>query len=46
MDKLDYAKGTDPDKDILSYVMVKTIGNYNQKNTIIKMEDLSRNLII
>lgn len=40
MDKLEYNKGDDPDKDILSYVMVKTIGNYNEKNTIIKMEDL------
>ena len=40
MDKLNYAGGPTPGKDILDYVTVKTIGNYNQKNTIIKMEDL------
>lgn len=40
MDKLDYKSGTDPEKDILNYILVKTISQYNQKNTIIKMEDL------
>lgn len=40
MDVLEYDKGPNPDKDILDYVLVKTIGNYNQKSTIIKMEDL------
>lgn len=28
------------DKDILNYIMVKTIGGYNEKSLIVKMEDL------
>jgi len=40
MEKLKYEDGPDPDTDILNYVTVKTIGNFNEKNTIIKMEDL------
>ena len=40
MTKLEYSKGTDPQRDILNYVMVKTINNYNEKNMIIRMEDL------
>ena len=32
--------GYTKDQDILNYIMVKTIANYNQANTIIKMEDL------
>lgn len=28
------------DKEILNYIMVKTIKDYNQKSLIVKMEDL------
>lgn len=40
METLEYNKGTNPDKDILDYIMVKTVSGFNQKNAIIKMEDL------
>merc|ERR1711924_373930 len=40
MNKLEYDKGNDPDGDILNYIMVKTITGYNQKSTVIKMEEL------
>jgi hypothetical protein len=32
--------GYKTDKEILNYIMVKTIGGYNQKSLIVKMEDL------
>jgi len=28
------------DDEILNYIMVKTIGNYNEKSRIVKMEEL------
>lgn len=32
--------GYETDQEILNYIMVKTVGGYNQKSLIVKMEDL------
>lgn len=41
MNDLGYNNSPDTaDQDILNYVMVKTIKDYNKKQTIIKMEEL------
>lgn len=44
MTKLEYNKGPDPDRDILDYIMVKTVTSYNPKSIIMKMEDIKDEL--